>query len=247
MKNIYLFKVNKETLVEKEEIITNEAGEQIKQTKKVKELIPQEYFIKKPTRSDFDEAELYYGVKLAEGIKSGMLTKSMLVKRFSNDGGLLSEPQKDKYGSLYLDLATKENDLQRIILQEQNEEVKQQKQKLEAELIEIRREIQDFETSQSAIFEQTAENRARNKLIFWWTLFLSYRLVDGKESPLFVGTTIDEKVKSYDAQMEDPEPHFQDVVQKFIYFITMWYVGQANNQKEFEDLARVLEESVRKP
>lgn len=241
MKKLFSFSVPKEIEVTKEETVV-ENGESIKKIKTVKEQVPVQYFIKKPTRTDFDENELYHGVKLAEGIKEGMLTKSMLVKRFSNDGGILSDPQKNRYTELYLQLAQKENEFQRLILQDATEKTKETRENLENELVKIRNEIQDFELTQSAIFEQTAENRARNKSIFWWILFLSYTMDGEREMPIFDGATIKEKLDSYDKIMEDDQSsHLHAVIQKFVYLLTMWYVGQAATQKDFELLFKNLE------
>ena len=38
----------------------------------------------------------------------------------------------------------------------------------------VKREIQEFEMAQASLFDQTAENRARNKTILWWVLNMSY-------------------------------------------------------------------------
>ena len=44
-----------------------------------------------------DEAELYYGVRLAEGIRAGLLTRALLEKRFENDGGTRSDDENKEY------------------------------------------------------------------------------------------------------------------------------------------------------
>ena len=44
----------------------------------------------------FDEGELFYGVTLSQGIKSGLLTKAQLAKRYDNDGGFLLASQTRK-------------------------------------------------------------------------------------------------------------------------------------------------------
>ena len=66
-------------------------------SKKVKKEVPYKFFLRRPTRTMTDEAELYYGVKLAEGIKAGLLTKALLEKRFENDGGTRSDDENEQY------------------------------------------------------------------------------------------------------------------------------------------------------
>tara|TARA_Y100000593_G_scaffold95031_1_gene198594 strand:- start:78267 stop:79313 length:1047 start_codon:yes stop_codon:yes gene_type:complete len=178
MKNkwLYTFKVNREVNFREDSTETNDKGEEIKVSKTVKKSRPVLVRIKKPGRKLFDEGELYYGVKLSEGIKSGLLTRALLAKRYQNDGGSMSEPEKERYSELYLQLFEKENDLQRLQVNLDNisdEEKKDKITDLLIEMSELRRELQDFETAQSALFDQTAETRAKNKTIMWWVLQLA--------------------------------------------------------------------------
>lgn len=178
MKNkwLYTFKVNREVDFREDSTETNDKGEEIKVSKTVKKSRPVLVRIKKPGRKLFDEGELYYGVKLSEGIKSGLLTRALLAKRYQNDGGAMSEPEKERYSELYLQLFEKENDLQRLQVNLENisdEEKKDKITDLLIEMSELRRELQDFETAQSSLFDQTAETRAKNKTIMWWVLQLA--------------------------------------------------------------------------
>ena len=104
MKKLYEFSLNKEVEVKETTNEKNEKGEEIQVSKNVKKEVLQKFFIKKPNRSLFDEAELFYGVRLSEGIKAGLLTRALLAKRFTNDGGIFSEIDKEQYTSLYLKL-----------------------------------------------------------------------------------------------------------------------------------------------
>ena len=116
MKKLYEFEVSKEELVKESETTKNESGEEVTTTKEVKKNVNKKYFLRKPTRKLFDEAELFYGVKLAEGIKAGLLTKALLQKRFSNDGGTLGEAEKEEWGELYSGLFDKQVELQALSL-----------------------------------------------------------------------------------------------------------------------------------
>ena len=152
------------------------SGKDIQVTKTEQKSRPVLVRIKKPGRKLFDEGELYYGVKLSEGIKAGLLTRALLAKRYQNDGGSMSEPEKERYSELYLKLFEKENELQRlqINLEKVSEDEKKDKvTDLLIEMSDLRRDLQDFETSQSALFDQTAETRAKNKTIMWWILQLA--------------------------------------------------------------------------
>ena len=97
MKRIYEFTVNKEAEVTEDTVETKKDGTEVTTSKKVKKDVPHKFFLRRPNRTMTDEAELYYGVKLAEGIKAGLLTKALLEKRFENDGGTRSDEENAQY------------------------------------------------------------------------------------------------------------------------------------------------------
>lgn len=238
-KKIYEFTVKKEEEVDKTETKV-EDGKEISITSKVKENISRKFFIKKPTRSLFEEAELFYAVKLSEGIKAGLLTRSLLAKRYANDGGALSDIEKEKYAEYYVRLFDKQNQFQKLSIKDKTERSKEEQEefeKLTTEIITIRNEIQDFEIAQASLFDQTAENRARNKTILWWILHLSY-LVDkeGKEACLFGDSSFEERLAIYDGFEESKDEWLKTVVKKFAFYVSFWYMGRASTQEEFEKL-----------
>ena len=100
MKRIYEFTVNKEEVVKEESVEKKKDGSEVTTSKDVKKDIPHKFFLRRPTRAMTDEAELYYGVRLAEGIKAGLLTRALLEKRFENDGGTRSEQDTKKYKAI---------------------------------------------------------------------------------------------------------------------------------------------------
>ena len=97
MKRIYEFEANKEETVKEESVEKKKDGTEVTTSKDVKKEVPHKFFLRRPTRAMTDEAELYYGVKLAEGIKAGLLTRALLEKRFENDGGTRSNEENKQY------------------------------------------------------------------------------------------------------------------------------------------------------
>jgi hypothetical protein len=242
MKKLFEFNVPKNVEVEEIEISTNEKGEQVKTTKKTnkKELV--KVFLRKPTRSLFDEAELFYGVRLSEGIKAGLLTRALLAKRFTNDGGIFSEIDKEQYTSLYLKLFQLQNEFQRLSVKEKSKEEEVQYNNLIKDIAESREKIQDYEFAQASLFDQTAENRARNKTIMFWVLNLSYKDNDnGTFSPVFGDGIFEDKLKEYDRLEETSDPFFEKLCQKLVLLISFWYMGRASTQEEFEKLFNLEE------
>lgn len=245
MKTMYTFVINEEKEIDKIEESKNENGEQIKITKKVKTNVPVKFAIKKPNRGLFDEAELFFGVRLSEGIKAGLLTRALLAKRFSNDGGVFSELDKEEYTKLYVRLFELQTEFQRVSLKEEkdrNENEKIEYKKLLKEIAETREKLQDYEFAQASLFEQTAENRARNKTIMWWVLNLSMIEKGEKYENLFEGSSYEEKLSSYDLVEEKPEDSLErKALSKFVYLISFWYTGRASTQEEFEKLLNLIQ------
>lgn len=240
MKTMFEFDIYHEKEIEKVEVSTNEKGEEVKTTSKVKTTVPVKLAIKKPTRSLFDEAELFYGVRLSEGIKAGLLTRALLAKRFNNDGGVLSDEEQKEYNELYLEFFNLQSEFQKLSIKEESIRNDEEKETLKAVVIKMndaRERLQKYEMAQANLFEQTAENRARNKTIMWWVLQLSLIQGDDKKfKELFQDGTYEDKLKRYD-EIEESESDIEKIaIQKLLYLISFWYIGRAASQDEFEKL-----------
>jgi len=240
MKTMFEFDIYHEKEIDKVETSTNEKGEEVKTTSKVKTTVPVKLAIKKPTRSLFDEAELFYGVRLSEGIKAGLLTRALLAKRFNNDGGVLSDEEQKEYNELYLEFFNLQSEFQKLSIKEESIRNDEEKENLKAVVVKMndaRERLQKYEMAQANLFEQTAENRARNKTIMWWVLQLSLIQGDDKKlKELFQDGTYEDKLKRYD-EIEESESDIEKIaIQKLLYLISFWYIGRAASQDEFEKL-----------
>ncbi len=244
---LYSFTINKTEEIQTEEKSKNEKGEDTTTVKKEIKETPVTLKIKKPNRRLYDDADLFYGVKLSEGIKAGLLTKTLLAKRYENDGGPMSNPEKEKYAKLYIDLYEKENEVQKIQLNLDKLNEEDKKEKLTQAIVEmstIKQDLHQFELSQQSLFDQTAEVRARNQTIMWWVLNLSYSGEEGKEEVFFPGDTFDEKLNEYD-EIEDRDNAFWgEAIRKFIYFISFWESGQITTEEEFKDAEKVFDRTL---
>lgn len=240
MKTMFEFDIFQEKEIEKVDVSINEKGEEVKVTSKVKTTVPVKLGIKKPTRSLFDEAELFYGVKLSEGIKAGLLTRALLAKRFNNDGGVLSDEEQKEYNELYIEFFNLQNEFQKLSIKEESIRSDEEKENIKvviAKMNEARERLQKYEMAQANLFEQTAENRARNKTIMWWVLQLSLIQGDDKKfKELFNEGSYEEKLKRYD-EIEESDSNLEKLaLQKLLYLISFWYIGRAASQDEFEKL-----------
>jgi hypothetical protein len=239
-KFLYEFKLNKSVEAEEIEASTNDKGEEVKTIKKIKKDCPVHFKLARPNRKLFDEAELFYGIKLSEGIKAGLLTKSLLAKRYQNDGGAMSEPEKEKYAILYLELYRLQNELQRVQLNLDSLPKEEQEKKIEELLVNIsqtKRDLQEIETYHSTLFDQTAENRARNQTIMWWVLNISWISDDGVEyRPFFGDGDYSKKLETYDSFEESEDDFSKNAMLRLAYLISLWYMGRASTFEDFKNM-----------
>ena len=242
MKTLYQFKINREIEETVKEKSKDKDGNEVTTDKKTTVNKEVQFGIKKANRKLYEEAELFYGVKLSEGIKAGLLTQPLLAKRYKNDGGSMSESEKKRYAEIYYDLILKQDQLEQIKLN--LEERPEQDRAREAaaimtDIVDLQRELQGFESDQSTLFDQTAENRAKNMVIMWWVLNLSY--IKGEEDwiPVFPGTEYEDKLESYDKIEEESDAFNTEMVKKLAYFITFWYMNGISSEEDFKRIEEV--------
>jgi hypothetical protein len=248
MKRLFQFTLQQEITKTIEEKSTDKEGNEVTVTKDVKEFVDKVITLKKPNRIMFDDAELYYGVELSKGIKAGLLTRALLSKRFSNDGGVMSEPDKEEYADLYLELFNNQTEIERMSATAAKSRSEHENKKFTEAVKEsgaLKRRIQDFELAQASLFEQTAENRARNKTILWWVLRMAHMSMEGEEGYdlIFKGNQHEERLSSYDEMEESEDPFHEELLKKLIYYVSYWYVGNAQTEEEFKKLLGELEAS----
>lgn len=247
MKRLYEFTVNKKELVEVEEISTNENGEQVKTIKKTEKEIPYKFFLRKPNRAMNDAAQLFYGVKVAEGIKAGLLTVALLDKRNVDDGGILSSKDNNRQQELWkenLELQKQFTLLQAVAESERTEDQKKELEVLTKKLTDIESELQRLEAFKNSVYENTAEIRAHNWRTTWWLLNIAYQDVAGKEIPFFGEGTLDDKLDKYDELSEKDDDFINLIMFKFLTYTSFWVNNRAAKTEDFDRFEKLINESI---
>ena len=243
---LYDFKVNKEVKEEQKEKSKDENGEEITISKTITKKEPVTFHIRKPNRKLYEDGEMHYAVKLSEGIKAGLLTRALLAKRYKDDGGPMSEPEKQRYAEVYYDIAQKQDELEKLKLnlEKESEEIRTKKaNEIISDIMSLQEEIQEYELAQSTLFDQTAENRAKNSTIMWWVLNVAYQKEgETRFNQVFGEGTYDERMEKYDELEELNDPFWTEVVKKFAYFITFWYMNGLSDAKEFEEVENLYKQ-----
>jgi hypothetical protein len=252
-RELYSFSIDLEEEVEKEvvkevEEKNEETGEmetvEKTVTKKSKVKTPVRLYIKKPTRTQIEDGDMFYSIWLNKFIKMGLLTRAMLAKKQVDVGGTLNEDDKINYAKLYLKLFEKQQVVMRYSAKDKDDLTAGEAERLEksvSELAVIRKELSDFEAAQASIFDHTADVKARNKTITWFLLHLAgYSKGEGEkegdveEGMLFPGSEYEEKYRAYQEADENQDPLFTKSIDRLSTIATIWYMSGIQDQDEFE-------------
>jgi hypothetical protein len=234
--NIYKFTLNKaekkKVEVERKNKETGET-ETILQNKTVK--TPFEFVVKKPTRRIIDEAEAQYAIELSKNIKRGIVTKDMMVKKYADTGGSLTEEEvKDMLRKVQKsnELANKIQLLSATNKKENKEEI----EKLEQELLVIRKDLIDVEMSMQGVYEHTADSRAERSMLLWYTIQLARRIEDGEEKQFFNGIIYEDQLENLYEKDESSDEIEKEALSNFMSIVSYWFYNNnatENQIKEF--------------
>ena len=249
MKRLFEFTVNKKDKVTKTVKDINKDGQEIDAIKVVEEEVPYKFFIRKPNRRMLDEGDLQYGVALAEAIRAGMITRPLLSKRYTQDGGILADFQTRALEDLTEDLRKNYEEQEKIESKKKGEITEDEADRLEQlkkDVKPLSEILRRYNMAEESLFDDTAESRARNKAILWWIINLAYKVEteNGKEveKPFFSGKDYDEKLDNYDEIMESEELFSAQVTTEFSYNISLWYYARPNSKGQFEDMLKRISE-----
>jgi len=240
LKLLYQFTVDEVKEVEKESSRKNKkTGEVTITKKKVKEKVPLEVKIKKPSRRELEDAELQYTIEMSKCIKQGILTKAMLAKKYSDTGGAFTEEGEKEYGKLYKQILEFQNEYIKLdSATKLNAKQKKRLEFLKEEIAKVKRELVEVETNLQGLFEHTADVKAQNKLLLWYGLHLTYIQGEEDEEPIqyFKGSDYDEKLEDYYEKEEENSDVYQQVIKQVSTTLAFWFYNQASTQKEFEGI-----------
>lgn len=245
--SIDIEKEQEEEIIKEVKRKNKESGKMEKVEEKVirtiKKEVPVKISLKKPTRTQIEDGDMFYSIWLNKFIKMGLLTRAMLAKKQVDIGGTLNEDDKMNYAKLYLKLFEKQQNIIRYSAKSADEMSRDEKERFEsavAELGIIRKQLSDFEAAQASIFDHTADVKARNKTITWFLLHLSY-VAEGEgedevveDVPLFAGTDYDERYTRYQELDEEQDEIFLKAIDKLSTVATIWYMSGVQEQSEFE-------------
>ena len=244
-KELYSFGLDVEKEIEKTHTRKNKkTGDETTVTKKVKEKVPIQVRLKRPSRRELEDAELEYSVEMSRCVKRGILTKAMLYKKYSDTGGVWSEDDAKDYGKLYREIFDIQNEYARLETVEKKTEKQEKKlDDLKDRLAETKRQIVEAESAMQSLFDHTADTKAQNRLLLWYTLILTHIQGEGDDdpSPYFKGDSFEEKIEDYYLKEDEPSDFYSALVQKVTTILAFWFFNQASTPDEFNKLIEDVE------
>jgi hypothetical protein len=247
-KKLYQFTIDQEVeKIEETSKKDRKTGEEITTKKTVKVKQPIEFFIKRPSRRELEEAELEYSVEMSRCVKRGILTKAMLAKKYSDTGGVFSEDEAKAYSDLYKQVLDLQNEYIRLDSADQKDA--KQKKRFEVvkfELSDVKRKIVEIESNFQSFFDHTADVKAQNRLLLWYVINLTYIQYenDEKPKPYFRGSDFESKIEDYYEKEESSDPFYFAAIKKASTILAFWFFNQASEPKEFDELIEKMEKGT---
>ena len=245
-KELYTFTLDEEKEVEKSHTRKNKkTGEKTTVTKKVKEKVPIQVKLKRPSRRELEDAELEYSVEMSRCVKKGILTKAMLYKKYSDTGGVWSQEDAADYGKLYRKIFDIQNEYARLeTVDEKTEKQKKRLDELKTELATHKRDLVETESTMQSLFDHTADTKAQNMLLIWYTLMLTHIQGEEDEQPLpyFKGEDFEQKIEDYYAKEDEAGEFYMALVKKVTTILAFWFFNQASTPVEFNKLIEDMEQ-----
>jgi hypothetical protein len=238
---------NKEGLKEK---YTETQVKKVKEKQIVKELrkttdkVDHVFVIKQPTRREMEEADMEYSIEMSKCVKQGVLTKAMLMNKYTDTGGMLSEKDAKALSELYGRLGELQTDFTNLNMKSQSKANEEKRKELSEQMAQLRRTIATAETSFSALLNHTADTRAQNKVVTWYLLTLTNIDRGGNLEPFFSGETFEEKKDSFYKMEEEEDALLSVVYDKITAFISFWYFSTSATEEDFKDLEKDIEEGT---
>lgn len=239
MENIYEFTLKKKVKKQVETKRKGKDGEEETVLSNRTVSVPVNFYIQKPTRRMADEAEVFYSIQLSKAIKMGIVTKAMLIKKYADNGGALSEEESKELLRSLKKLNDLENEY-KLIEATKNKDKKKRSKDLEVEIILLKRQLQELESSLQSVYQHTADAKAEKEVLLWYAINLTKYSEDGEEPQgFFEGLDFDEQLENLYQKYEEEEESFEfEATSKICRVIGYWFYNQGATKEKLDEFIK---------
>jgi len=156
----------------------------------------------------------------------------------------LEEDDAKNYSKLLKEILEIQNKYARLeLVDKKTDEQKKELEKLKEKLAESKKAVIDAESSMQSLFDHTADIKAQNRLLLWYSLMLTYVQTEKDDDPVpyFEGQSFEDKIESYYLKEEEPSDFYNDLVKKVTTVLAFWFFNQASTPEEFKQLIEGVE------
>lgn len=227
----------KYTVIQKKKVKETQLTKELRKDKVKKEHV---FVIKQPTRRQMEEADMEFSIEMSKCVKDGILTKAMLLNKYSDTGGIMTEQEAKQLSEMYARLSELQTEFTSWKMSDKSKLSEKNKEVIE-EMASLRRIIAKTETNYSALLNHTADNKAQTRVIGWYLLFLSHIEKDGELVPYFQGDTYEARKDNLYALEEDEDDLLAAVYDKLTAFVSFWYFSVSATESDFDELSQDID------
>ena len=94
-----------------------------------------------------------------------------------------------------------------------------------------------------SLFDHTADIKAQNRLLLWYTLMLTHiqREDDEEPIPYFTGEGFEQRLEDYYLKEDELSDFYSAAVKKITTILAFWFFNQASTPDEFNKLIEDME------
>ena len=180
-----------------------------------------------------DEAEAQCAIEMSNNIKKGIVTKAMLVKKYADTGGTLTEAEtKDMVKKLQRsnEVANKVQMLTAVDKKKNQKEIEE----LNSELLILRKELTDIEMSMQGVYDHTADARSERAMLLWYTIQLAREIEDEQEVLFFDGLLYEDQLEDLYKKDEEGTELEKKALTKMMTAISYWFYNNNATQEQIE-------------
>jgi hypothetical protein len=186
-----------------------------------KVLKPLNFALKRPSRAEKEEAELVRSEYLAKYIRRGVLPEAILSKTYDNQGGTITENERASLIVLQLQLIEKQEQYKKASV---DKIAKEELDKLANEIASIHNEMAAIQFKHSMFFEDTAEFKAKTKMISYLAGILTYWRKDEQSEweRYFKSDNLEEILDETDRLEESGDETYQKIKDKILFAVSFY-------------------------
>ena len=116
-------------------------------------------------------------------------------------------------------------------------------EKIKEELGATKQRMVEVESTMHTLFDHTADTKAQNRLLLWYTLMLTHVQCDKDEdpTPYFGGEDFEQRAEDYYKKEDQSDDFYLQLVKKVTTILAFWFFNQASTPDEFNALIEQME------